>query len=172
MIFAFNKQKCVLLAIALFISHCLHAQQKNYSYLLKCFNRPSGDSFATKIKGIGDVMMHSAVADNLKEAGLTYYAIPSARKSDPSKKLAAIAANLQISNWKRKSETISNDESDSGAVAFVDVRLHLLVENIYMQILVICDGERIYELDIYIDPYNKDTFDKVTAAIKNKECLQ
>ncbi len=168
----FQNKKCLLLAVSLILCNCLYAQQNSYAYLLKCFSRPSGDSFITKIKGIGDVIMHSAVADGLKEAGLTYYTIPAEKLAEPSKKLAAIVANLQISHWKRKSEMISNEASDSGTVSFADVRLHLLVENIYMQILVICDGERIYELDIYIDPYNKDTFDKVTAAIKNKECLR
>jgi hypothetical protein len=99
-----------------------------------------------------------------------YYSIPASKQSKSVKKLAALAANLQISTWKNNSSIVLYNQSGTDTAYFVDVRLHMIIENIYLQVLIICEKNRVYEIDCFKDDYDKNYFDKITAAIKGKGC--
>lgn len=152
--------------------HPLFCQNaNNYEYLIACFKTPNIDSFEREIKGIGKVEAVSLESEELKETGLTYYEIPSKKKNKPSSKLAQLAAEQYIQTWKNNSRVKLYEAFAIGKSSIVDLRLHIIIEDIYVQIMFICDEGKIYEIMCFRAIYDTPHFDALSKKIKDKFCL-
>jgi hypothetical protein len=142
----------------------------NFSYLKKCFKNSSIDSFKNQIDGIGEVMFYSVTSDSV-ESMLNYYFIPKDKQSKKRRKLAELAANRQIETWKNNSNIILNKKYETDFASFIDLRLHMIIENIYLQVIIVCEDNMVYEIDCFRDENDKAFFDDQTRKIQKKNCL-
>ena len=143
----------------------------DFSWLLRCFNGGPVDSFEIEIDGIGTVMTRHLASDSVKmEAALFYYDIPAAQRRKSGKKLAGHAAHFQIKTWKNNSKLLLYKQYRIGEAIIVDARLHLLIEDIYLQVVVVLENNRVYEIDHFEDTNDKRIFDELTEKIRKKIC--
>jgi hypothetical protein len=168
------KNTCLFIVVSFvtILHYSANAQDKDYAYLLQCFNHPTDTLKEVEIKGMGTVDMYSFEADSLVETGVTCYNIPGSKSSKPKEKLAEIAANLQISTWKNNSRIAYYKKWATADAAFVDVRLHLLIEDIYFQVVIIVNKGKVYEVDCFRDTNETKTFDGITASLNKMECIK
>ena len=161
----------LLIGVVLSLNKSYAQTSSGFSYLVSCFKNSSIDSFEVQIDGIGAVMTHNLTSDNVKtEAILTYYDIPVNKRSKSTKKLAGLAANRQIETWKNNSKLLHYKESKNASSIIIDVRLHIIIEDIYLQVLVILENDRVFEIDHFQDKNDPVNFDRLTEQIKNKNC--
>ncbi len=157
---------------------CIFLLDKNYgqessgfSYLITCFKGGNVDSFETDIKGIGTLMTYNLTSDNVNsDVMLSYYDIPANIQSKSEHKLADLAAHRQIDIWKNNSKLLLYKESRSESAIIIAVRLHILIEDIFLHIIVVLENNRVFELDGFQDNYNAAAFDRVTKRIIKKNC--
>ena len=162
----------IVVAITTLFLHTISFAQTNhdYSYLLKCFSNPAIDSFKTAIDGIGEIESINYSSDNV-ESGLSFFDIPQNKQSKSIKKLAQVAASRHIQTWKNNSRIVLNKQYTEGTASIVDLRFHLLIEDIYMQVIIICENKRIYELTTFRDTGDKTFFNILTEKVRMKKCL-
>ncbi len=166
-------QQTFVLAITtiLFTKISLSQQNVDYSYLIACFKDPAIDSFNTDIDGIGEIKSINYTSDSV-EAALSFYDIPQDKKNKSTGKLAQVATDRHIQTWKNNSKIILYDKYKVGLANIIDLRLHLLIEDIYMQVIIISEKNKIYELTSFRDTVDKAFFDKLNEKVKKKTCLQ
>jgi hypothetical protein len=145
--------------------------QKNYQYLPACFNAKGIDTAQIEIDGIGEVEVMDYSSDSLEETGLMIYRVPEKKRDKSLAKLAMTATQFHVKLWKNNSKVLVKNEMQLDGAAMVDLRLHMLIENIYLQIVTICEGDTIYQLSIFRDTNDTAYFDKVVATLKEKKCL-
>lgn len=145
--------------------------QKNYQYLPACFNTKGIDTAQIEIDGIGEVEVIDYSSDSLEETGLMIYNIPEKKRGRSLAKLAMTATQFHVKLWKNNSKVLAKNEIPLEAAAIVDLRLHMLIENIYLQIVTICEGDTIYHVSVFRDTNDGKYFDEVVAKLKEKKCL-
>lgn len=145
--------------------------QKNYQYLPGCFNTKGIDTAQIEIDGIGEVVVMDYSSDTLEETGLMVYQVPEKKRDKSLAKLAMTATQFHVKLWKSNSKVLAKNEIPLEGAAMVDLRLHMLIENIYLQIITICEGDTIYQLSCFRDTNDTKYFDQVVAALKEKKCL-
>jgi hypothetical protein len=129
------------------------------------------DSFEVEIDGLGDVMTYNFTSDSLKgEILLTYYEIPLSKRSKSDSKLAELAANKQIDIWKNNSKIVGRNVTKNGSAIITDVRLHMLIEDFYMQVIIIVDKNQVFEFTHIQDKNDIAAFDKLAGQIGKKDC--
>ena len=145
--------------------------QKNYQYLPGCFNAKGIDTAQIEIDGIGEVDVMDYSSDSLEETGLMIYTIPEKKRDRSLAKLAMTATQFHVKLWKNNSKVLAKNEIPLEGAAMVDLRMHMLIENIYLQIVTICEGGSIYQVSVFRDTNDGKYFDEVVAKLKNKKCL-
>lgn len=150
---------------------CFCQESTGYTYLLHCYPNAIKDSFEVDIKGFGEIPLHSLMPDTAADVSIYYYSIPNHAAGKSRQKNAKSAAGLQIDTWKNNSRIIYSRQTDDGQVTIIDTRLHILIEDIYMQSIVICDGTTIYEIDSILDTNEKDFFDGLVEKLRERKCL-
>lgn len=145
-------------------------QQKDYSYLPSCYHDAKIEKDTLEIDSIGSVLASTITSDDL-DVALTKYDIPANLLKESSYRLAAFSADMHAARWKNNSNMISRKKYSSGNAAIIDLRLHMRIENIYMQVLVICDGASIYELMFFSDTNDKKIFNDLLKRIRDHQCL-
>jgi hypothetical protein len=171
MLFIHPMRVCPII-LGLFCNPLFSQNAGNFEYIITCLKDSKIDSSQKEIKGIGKVQAINLEATELKETGLSYYKIPLKTKVKPAARLARLAADQYIQTWKNNSRVELNEEFSVENSSVVDLRLHLLIEDIYVQIIVICDKENIYEIICFRDTNDNPHFDALSKKIKNKSCLQ
>jgi hypothetical protein len=139
---------------------------------LNCFKNSNIDSSEREIKGIGNVRIISFESRELEETGMSYYEIPSGKRNKPASKLTQLAAVQWVETWKNNSRFELYEKLVIGEASIVDLRLHILIENIYVQLIFICDKEKIYEIMCFRDKNDEIHFNRLSKEIKEKVCLQ
>jgi hypothetical protein len=143
---------------------------KNYEYLIKCSNTGNPDSSDIEVKGFGMVNSIS-ISYDIEETGLTYYNVPAkSQKKSPSKQ-AEIAAANQMETWKNNSRIVRKDKKDLEGICIIDLRMRLVIENIYLQVIIISDHGRMYEIMCFRDKNDENHFDSLTRKVLEKNCL-
>jgi hypothetical protein len=146
--------------------------QKNYQYLPGCFNSKGIDTAQIGIDGIGEVDVMDYSSDSLEETGLMIYRVPEKKRDRSAAKLAMAATQFHVKLWKNNSKVITKNELPLEGAAMVDLRLHMLIENIYLQIVTICEGDTIYQVSCFRDTNDTKYFDQVVALLREKKCLR
>jgi len=173
MIFVKPHVRVCLLIWSLFFCKPLFCQNSNnYKYLITCFKNSNIDSSQREIKGIGNVQTISFESHELEETGLTYYEIPLRKRNKPASKLTQLAAEQWVETWKNNSRIELYEKFAIGESHIVDLRLHMLIEDIYVQLIFICDKEKIYEIMCFRDINDEIHFNTLSKNIKDKVCLQ
>lgn len=158
--------------ITLFLSNFSFGQKsQNYSYLIDCFKNSATENGERNIDGIGNVEETSLNSNELTETGLIYFKIPKNRKNKSLLKLAQSVSNDYIKTWKNNSKIISNNKYENDNACIIDLRLHIKIENIYMQIIIINDGEKIYQIMCFRDSEDEEYFDSLVEKTRNQNCL-
>jgi len=147
-------------------------QSKSYDYLIQCFKNSKVDTADIEIIGLGPVKAIEFSSNEMEETGLTYYVVPKNKQNKSSSKLSEIAADNQIQTWKNNSRVIKKDKYDLRETTVIDLRLYMLIENIYMQIIIISDNNKMYEVMCFKDTNDHTHFDTLTNKIMKKNCLQ
>ena len=155
----------------IFYSPLLCQNSNNFEYLISCFKNSHIDSSEREIKGIGNVRTISFESHELQETGLTYYEVPLKKRNKPASELAQLASDQYVQTWKNNSRIEQYEKFAIGESSIVDLRLHILIEDIYLQIIFICDEEKIYEIMCFRGINDKTYFNKLTKKIKDKSCL-
>jgi len=145
--------------------------QSKHAYLLDCFSKKAIDTFETEIDNIGEIVNYGVESENVEDVGMIYYDIPKSKQSISLKRLVTYAANRQISTWKNNSKIIYNKQTEVDGAIISDVRLHLLIEDIYMQVIVVCEKEKVYEISCIRDKNEAAFFDKLTDKVRKKKCF-
>jgi hypothetical protein len=169
-------KKILKLLLLLFVTHfgtSVYCQENNnFSYLIQCFNKSAPDTSEIEVEGIGDVNYISLGADDT-DAGLNYYSIPLNKRKKSAGKLAELASDMHKEIWKNNSRTIVRKTYKTGTASIIDLRLLLLIENIYFQVIVICDIDNgmIYETMLFSDTDDPVKFDSSIKSVTEKTCL-
>lgn len=116
------------------------------------------------------MLMHSMASADTQEIGLFYYIIPDKARGKSNEKLARLAAGFQTETWKNNSRIVSSKQYNDGPVTIVDTRLHLLIEDIYLQVIIICDGMMVFEIDSFRDTHDSVFFDRLLNKVRKKDC--
>jgi hypothetical protein len=159
---------CLLLISNLAISQ----EAKSYDYLIGCFKNPVTESEEIEIDKIGTVKPISLSSDELGEIGLFYYDIPKDKTSLSISKLAQFATKFHIDTWVNNSKIIMNDEKKIGAACIIDLRLHMLLEDIYMQVITVSEKGKIYQVISFADTDDyQSKFDSLQEKVIKKDCF-
>ena len=145
-------------------------EKKDYRYLPGCFDKDGIDTAQIEIDGFGEVTAMDYFSASLEETGLMLYTIPAKKQGKPAAKNAMTATQFHVKLWKNNSRTVAKNEIQLEGVAMVDLRLHMLIENIYLQIITICEGDKIYQLSCFRDTNDTKHFDALLAKLKEKKC--
>lgn len=163
--------KAALLSCTVFVNREAVAQSPvNHTFLLDCFKNSPVDSFEIEIKKLGELMSYNYEGDSATETGLSWFTIPEEKRSMKRSKIAELAAARQTETWKNNSKIIFYERTETGAASIIDLRLHLLIEDIYFQVLIICEKDRVYEIDCFRDTNDKICFDNLARRIKTGKC--
>lgn len=158
--------------ITLFLSNFSFGQKSlNYSYLIDCFKNSATENGERNIDGIGNVEETSLNSNELSETGLIYFKIPKNRKNKSLLKLAQSVSSDYIKTWKNNSKIIRNNKYENDNACIIDLRLHIKIENIYMQVIIINDGEKIYQIMCFRDSEDEEYFDSLVEKTRNQNCL-
>ena len=160
-----------LTLLMLFFNPLNGQNSDNYEYLIACFKNSNIDTSDREIKGIGKVQIISLESHELEETGLAYYEIPVKKRDKAVSKLTRIAANQYIETWKNNSRIEQYEKFAIGESSIVDLRLHILIENIYVQIIFICDEKTLYEIICFRDINDETHFNALSKKVKDKSCL-
>ncbi|WP_298306143.1 hypothetical protein [Flavobacterium sp.] len=144
---------------------------KNYSYLIDCFKNSSTEKGERTINGIGNVEEIALSSNELNETGLLYFEIPKNKKGKSLVKLAELVTNDYVITWKNNSKVLLNQKYENTNACIIDLRLHIKIENIYMQVIVINDGEKIYQIMCFRDTADDTYFNSLIVKIKEQNCL-
>jgi hypothetical protein len=171
-----TKNKKYFLSLSLFVSlffsnNIVNGQVKNYNYLINCFDATSREINELEIEKIGVVKAISLVAIKNQEIGLLYFEIPNKVKKLTSSKLAELASNQHIKTWKNNSYVISNKKHNNDTVSIIDLRLHMKIESINMQVITVCDSDKIYAIISFNESDDEAQFDLLIANIVKEKCL-
>lgn len=159
--------------VSLFFLNNYTFGQKNldYSYLIDCLNNSAKENGERNIDGIGEVKEFSLNSNELHETGLLYFNIPKNKKSKSLLKLAQSVSNDYTTTWKNNSKIIINKEYETPYACIIDLRLHIKIENIYMQVIIINDGEKIYQIMCFRDTNDEEYFNSLVEKTRNHNCL-
>jgi len=161
----------LLLALLFTAATASSKAQSSYTYLLDCFKQSKIDTFETEIDHIGEVINYVVESQRIEELGMIYYAIPKDKQSIPLKKMAVYAAARQIDTWKNNSKLIYKKQTEADDVVISDVRLHILLEDLYMQVIVVCEKGNVYEITCIRDKNDIVLFDSFLKKVTQKECF-
>lgn len=171
----FNTVQLTVLLLIAITGFCtkVYSQQKGDSlFLYKCAENAEADTAEVEIDGIGEIKAIMYNFSNLEETGWTYYYIPENKKKTAASKLSRLLADMHIETWKNNSRIVVLNRSRVGDAGMVDVRLHILIEDIYMQVIAVSEKGELYEVMCIRDTNDKAYFDSVAENIKKKTCLQ
>jgi hypothetical protein len=168
-----NIKNLLLTVSLLLIGNLAFSQEsKSYDYLIGCFTNPVTESEEIEIDKIGTVKPISLSSAELGEIGLFYYDVPKDKTSLSVSKLAQFAAKFHIDTWVNNSKIIKNDEQKIGAVYMIDLRLHMLLEDIYMQVITISEKGKIYQVISFADTDDyQSKFDALLEKVIKKNCF-
>lgn len=158
----------------LLVLYCMQVDaqdKKNYSYLPSCFASEGIDTAQIEIDGMGEVTVLDYTSATLKETGLMTYIIPAKKQDKSPAKLAMTATQFHVKLWKNNSKVVAKNEIKLEDAAMVDLRLHMLIENIYLQVITICQGDKIYQVSCFRDTNDTTHFDSLVKKIQEKSCL-
>lgn len=156
----------------LFLSNFSFGQKsQNYNYLIDCFKNSTTENGKRNIDGIGDVEEISLNSNELSETGLIYFKIPKNKKNKPLLKLAQSVSNDYIKTWKNNSKIICNKSYENANACIIDLRLHMRIEDIYMQVIILNDGEKIYQIMCFRNSEEEEYFSSLVEKIRNQNCL-
>jgi hypothetical protein len=163
------KIQSLLLIMAISLSlQAANAQTDSYAYLLECFV-PEEENGVYEFEELGEITTYARASEQI-EGGLMYYAIPVDKKKLSQKKIIEIASERHINTWKNNSKILSKKIFDDGGVTFADVRLHLLIEDIYIQVVIAYERDTVYEIIAFSDSSDPIFFDSLTELVKKKQC--
>jgi hypothetical protein len=145
---------------------------KSYDYLIQCFKNSKIDTADIEINGLGSVRTIDFNSNEMEETGLTCYTVPKNMQNKSPSKLSEIAADMHIQTWKNNSRVIKKIKYNSGAASVIDLRLHILIEDIYIQVIIIGDDNNMYEVMSIKDTNDYHHFDTLTKKIMERSCLQ
>ena len=160
------------IVITLFFSNFSFGQKnQNYSYVLDCFKNSTTENGERNIDGIGNVKEISLNSNELSETGLLYFKIPKNKKNKSLLELAQLVANDYIKTWKNNSKIILNKRYENTNASIIDLRLHMIIEDIDMQVIIINDGEKIYQIMCFRNTTDEKYFDSLLDKINGQNCL-
>ncbi|MET0637947.1 MAG: hypothetical protein ABWZ25_18085 [Chitinophagaceae bacterium] len=142
-----------------------------YDYLKACPGINLVDTTILEIDGIGEVEVFGFGIDKYDEAALNIYRIPPGKRNKNPLKILNFAVDTHIQTWKNNSKILLNKIHSVGKVRVSDLRLHIKIENIYMHVLTILDGDTIYQILSFPDNYSESDFDALTKKILTHQCL-
>lgn len=155
----------------LFSSLSFGQKSQNYSYLIDCFKNSATENGERNIDGIGNVEEISLNSNELSETGLLYFKIPKNKKNKSLLKVTQYVSNDYIKTWVNNSKIIHNKIYENDKAFIIDLRLHIKIENIYMQVIIINDGEKIYQIMCFKDSEDEEYFNSLVEKIRNQNCI-
>lgn len=171
----FKTARLIFLLIIAITGYCtkVYSQQKNDSlFLFKCPVNAETDTAEIEIEGIGEIKAIFYSLQDLEETGWTYYFVPENKQNTAASKLARLLADMHIQTWKNNSRVVELKKSQAGNASIIDVRLHILIEDIYMQVIAVSEKGELYEIMTFRDTNDKDYFNSVADNVRKKNCLQ
>lgn len=166
-------QFTVVFLISIILGNKVSAQEKDSSFFLfHCGGYINRDTAVVEIKGIGEVKSISYVFADLEETGWTYYFVPENKRTQSASKLSQLLADTHKEIWKNNSRIVTREKLQVGDACIIDLRLHILIEDIYMQVLAISEPGKLYEVMCFRDTNDKAYFDRMVDNIKKKQCPQ
>jgi hypothetical protein len=145
--------------------------KKDYSYLRSCFSATGIDTAQMEIDGFGEVFVLDYNSDTLEETGLMVFTVPPKKQDKTLSKLAMTATQFHVKLWKNNSNVVAKNEIQLEGASMVDLRLHMLIENIYLQVITIAEGDKIYQVSCFRDTNETAFFDAMVNKLKEKKCL-
>lgn len=155
----------------LFFQHAAGQLPGNYAYLKNCFSNGPIDSFEIEVTNLGEIMSYNLTGDSTIDVLFTYFRVPDDKLDMKLTKIAELAAERQKDTWKNNSKLVYYKKTETASATIIDYRLHVLIEDIYMQVIVISEREWVYEIDCFRDKNEKKFFDGLTRKVMDKDCL-
>lgn len=162
----------VVIMLAFCTTNTTFGQKKSsYEYLIDCFKEATAEKGERTIEGIGEIEEVAVSSTKLEETGLLYFTIPANKRSKSFSKMAQLVANDFIKTWKNNSKIISNTKFENTNATIIELQLHILIEDIYMNIIIVNDGEKIYQIMCIRDTENNKDFKLLLDKIQDQSCL-